>query len=73
MKVLILGSGVIGLQPWYLAEAGCDVTVIDRQNETGMETSFSNCGQISPGYATPWAARNTHKRIQMAISGRWST
>jgi D-amino-acid dehydrogenase len=57
MKVLILGGGVIGVTTaWYLAEAGCEVTVIDRQDETALETSFGNCGQISPGYATPWAA-----------------
>ena len=57
MKVLVMGGGVIGVTTaWYLAEAGCAVTVIERQNETALETSFANCGQISPGYATPWAA-----------------
>ena len=57
MKVLVMGGGVIGVTTaWYLAEAGCEVTVIERQNETALETSFANCGQISPGYATPWAA-----------------
>jgi D-amino-acid dehydrogenase len=57
MKVLVMGGGVIGVTTaWYLAEAGCEVTVIDRQDATAMETSFANCGQISPGYATPWAA-----------------
>ncbi|TXJ02400.1 MAG: FAD-dependent oxidoreductase, partial [Neisseriales bacterium] len=45
MKVLILGGGVIGVTTaWYLAEAGCEVTVIDRQDETALETSFGNCG-----------------------------
>ena len=57
MKVLILGSGVIGVtSAYYLAQQGFDVTVIDRQPAVGLETSFANAGQISPGYSAPWAA-----------------
>jgi len=57
MRVLILGSGVIGTcSAWYLARAGFEVTVVDRQMAPGQETSFANAGQISPGYASPWAA-----------------
>lgn len=52
-----MGGGVIGVATaWYLSQAGCEVTVIDRQNQVGLETSFANCGEISPGYASPWAA-----------------
>jgi D-amino-acid dehydrogenase len=57
MRILLLGSGVVGVTgAWYLAQAGHEVTVIDRQAEAGMETSFANAGQVSPGYAAPWAA-----------------
>ncbi|MFI8416917.1 D-amino acid dehydrogenase [Serratia sp. NPDC078593] len=57
MRVLILGSGVVGVaSAWYLAKAGHEVTVIDRQEGPAMETSAANAGQISPGYAAPWAA-----------------
>jgi D-amino-acid dehydrogenase len=57
MKVLILGAGVVGVtSAYYLAKKGFDVTVIDRQPAVGMETSFANAGQISPGYSAPWAA-----------------
>lgn len=57
MKVLVLGSGVIGVATaWYLRDVGHEVTVVDRQPEPGMETSFANGGQISWGSATPWAA-----------------
>ncbi|QIZ47154.1 D-amino acid dehydrogenase [Dickeya zeae] len=57
MKVVILGSGVIGVSTaWYLAQSGHDVTVIDRQAEPALETSAANAGQISPGYSAPWAA-----------------
>jgi D-amino-acid dehydrogenase len=57
MRVVILGSGVIGVtSAYYLARAGHDVTVLDRQPGPALETSFANAGQISPGYASPWAA-----------------
>ncbi|MGE3305122.1 MAG: D-amino acid dehydrogenase [Rhizobiaceae bacterium] len=56
MKVLILGGGVIGVtSAWYLANAGHEVTVIDRQPGPALETSFANAGEVSPGYASPWA------------------
>ncbi len=56
MKVAILGAGVIGVTTaYYLAEAGHDVTVIDRQPGAALETSFANAGEVSPGYASPWA------------------
>ena len=57
MRIVILGSGVIGVtSAYYLAKAGHEVTVIDRQPGPALETSFANAGQISPGYASPWAA-----------------
>ncbi len=57
MRVLVLGNGVIGTcSAWYLARAGFEVTVIDRLDEPALGTSFANAGQISPGYASPWAA-----------------
>ncbi|MCQ4106573.1 D-amino acid dehydrogenase [Erwinia persicina] len=57
MKVVILGSGVVGVaSAWYLAQAGHEVTVIERQPAAALETSAANAGQISPGYAAPWAA-----------------
>jgi D-amino-acid dehydrogenase len=57
VKVLVLGSGVIGVtSAYYLAKAGHAVTVIDRQPGPGLETSYANAGEVSPGYASPWAA-----------------
>ena len=56
MKVLILGSGVIGVtSAYYLAKAGHEVTVVDRQPKPASETSFANAGEVSPGYSSPWA------------------
>jgi D-amino-acid dehydrogenase len=56
MKVLVLGAGVIGVtSAWYLAKSGHDVTLIDRHDVAGEETSFANGGQISVSHAQPWA------------------
>ncbi|KAF1703231.1 D-amino acid dehydrogenase [Pseudoxanthomonas kaohsiungensis] len=56
-RVLVLGSGVIGVtSAWYLAQAGFEVTVVDREPGPARSTSYANAGQISPGYASPWAA-----------------
>ena len=56
MKVVILGAGVVGVTTaWYAAQAGHDVTVVERQSAAALETSFGNAGEISPGYASPWA------------------
>lgn len=63
MKVLILGAGVVGVSSaWYLARAGHQVTVIDRQAAAGLETSFANGGQISVSHAEPWS--NPHAPLR---------
>ena len=57
MRVLVLGSGVIGVtSAWYLRQAGHEVTVVDREPGPALETSFANAGQLSFGYTSPWAA-----------------
>ena len=57
MRVVVLGSGVVGTAAaWYLAEAGHEVVVLDRQAGAGLETSFGNAGEISPGASASWAA-----------------
>ncbi len=56
MRVVVLGAGVVGVSAaWYLAEAGHQVEVLDRQPGPALETSFANGGQISVSHAEPWA------------------
>ncbi|HEY8252277.1 MAG TPA: D-amino acid dehydrogenase [Burkholderiales bacterium] len=56
MKIIVLGAGVVGVaSAWYLAAAGHEVTVIERRDAAGLETSFANGGQIAAGHAEPWA------------------
>jgi D-amino-acid dehydrogenase len=63
MRVIVLGAGVIGMSSaWYLAQDGHQVTVVDRQQGPGLETSFANAGEISPSYAAPWASPSVIKK-----------
>ncbi len=56
MHVLVMGAGVVGItSAWFLRKAGYEVTVVDRQNKAGLETSYANGGQISVSHAEPWA------------------
>ena len=59
MKIIVLGAGIIGISTaWHLLELGHEVTVVDRQSDAAMETSFGNAGQISVSYCEPWANRD---------------
>jgi D-amino-acid dehydrogenase len=56
MRVLVLGSGVVGTaSAWYLRAAGHDVTVLERQPGVALETSRANGGQVSVSHSEPWA------------------
>jgi D-amino-acid dehydrogenase len=77
MRVLVLGGGVIGTtSAYYLARAGFRVTLVEREQSVAQGASFANAGQISPGYASPWAAPGVplrairwmlHKHAPLAI------
>ena len=71
MHVIVLGGGVVGVtSAYYLAKAGHQVTVVDRQAAAGMETSFANADQVSPGYSSPWAAPGIPVKALNMHSGR---
>jgi D-amino-acid dehydrogenase len=64
LRVVILGAGVVGTaSAWYLARAGHEVVVVDRQPVAGNETSFANGGQISVSHAEPWANPHVLPRV----------
>ncbi len=59
MKVIILGAGIIGTSTaWHLLQLGHDVTVVDRQPDAALETSYANAAQISVSYCEPWANKH---------------
>jgi len=56
MKTIVLGGGIIGTTTaYYLAKAGHEVQLIDRQSDVAMETSFANGGVLHTSEAEPWS------------------
>jgi D-amino-acid dehydrogenase len=56
MQVAVIGGGVIGVcTAYYLADAGHQVMLIERQGNVAEQSSFGNAGIVASAYATPWA------------------
>ena len=63
MRVLVLGSGVIGTaSAYYLARAGFEVVVVDRQNGPPLQYTRP---QTKPPIAIPAATRPISSRISL--------
>lgn len=56
MRVVVLGGGIIGTAcAWFLGQDGHEVTLVERQADVALETSFANACQISVSHSEPWA------------------
>lgn len=61
MKILVIGSGLLGVSSAHaLATAGHEVTVLDRAASAAQGTSHANAGMITPSMADPWNAPGIH-------------
>ena len=57
MKIIVVGAGVVGVTTaFFLESGGHDVTIVERNERAGMETSFANAGQLCHFTARPWAS-----------------
>jgi D-amino-acid dehydrogenase len=64
MRVTVIGAGIVGVcTAWSLAEAGCEVTVLERNNGVAQESSYGNAGMMAPPYVTPWAAPGMPRKV----------
>jgi len=64
MTITVLGAGAVGTATaWYLSKAGHDVTLVERQAEAGMETSWGNGGVIHASEVEPWSQPGMPKKI----------
>jgi D-amino-acid dehydrogenase len=71
MRIVVLGAGVVGLATaWSLLERGHQVTVVDRQNGGGLETSFGNGAQLSYAYVAPLASAATLAKLPSLLLAR---
>ena len=70
MKVIVIGSGLIGVTTaYFLRRRGHEVTVIDRKEGPGRETSFANGALLTPSMSDPWNAPGSW-RVLLASLGR---
>jgi D-amino-acid dehydrogenase len=57
MKIVVIGSGLIGVTTaYFLSCRGHEVTVIDREEGVGREASFANGALLTPSMSDPWNA-----------------
>ncbi|MBL8525390.1 MAG: D-amino acid dehydrogenase [Betaproteobacteria bacterium] len=62
--VVVLGAGIIGITTaYYLNKAGHQVTVVERNAQAGLETSYANGGQLSYSYVAPLAGPGVVPKI----------
>jgi len=67
-RVLIVGSGLIGLATAYvLATRGHEVTVLDRRDGPGQECSRANAGLLTPSMSQPWNGPGTWRVLLRSL------
>src|SRR5690606_30618049 len=68
MEVAVIGGGVVGVcSAYFLAAAGHEVTVFERNGSVGEEASFANAGLLGAGYASPWLRPGTGSLLLPAL------
>src|SRR5690606_19331026 len=68
MEVAVIGGGVVGVcSAYFLAAAGHEVTVFERNGSVGEEASFANAGLLGAGYASPWLTPGTGSRVLWSL------
>lgn len=70
MKIVVIGSGLLGVTTaYFLRRRGHEVTVIDREEGPGRQTSFANGSLLTPSMSDPWNAPGSW-RVLLASLGR---
>lgn len=63
-SVIVVGGGLVGTATaWFLRQRDFDVTVVERREACGLETSFANGGLVTPSQSDPWNTPGTLARL----------
>jgi len=64
MKIIVIGSGLIGISTaYFLSRQGHNVIVLDRQEGPALETSYANGGMATPSQSEPWNSPGIYKDL----------
>jgi D-amino-acid dehydrogenase len=64
MQVAVIGGGVAGVcTAYFLAHAGHEVVVVERQTNVAEGASFGSAGPLSPVHALPWSAPGMPRKL----------
>jgi D-amino-acid dehydrogenase len=68
MRIVVLGGGVIGVTTAYeLLKDGHEVTLVEREADVALGTSFANAGMVAPGHAFAWASPRAPKVLLRSL------
>lgn len=71
MRVAVIGAGVVGVtSAYYLAKAGHDVTVIEREDCVANGTSYANGAQLSYSFTDALARPEILRQLPGFVAGR---
>lgn len=74
MKIVIIGSGLMGVtSAYFLAKAGYEVEVLERQGGPALETSFANAGMLTPSMADPWNSPEIFSTLLSSLTNSHSS
>ncbi len=69
MRVVVIGAGVVGVtSAYYLAKAGHQVTVVEKEGEAATLASAGNAGLIAPGHSFAWASPSAPKELLRSLT-----
>lgn len=71
MRVLVLGGGITGITAaYYLAKDGCEVTVVEANEQLGLEATASNAGILATGHSFSWASPRAPQQLVRSLFGQ---
>ena len=71
MKALVLGGGIAGVTTaYFLGKDGHDVTLLEANEQLGLEATASNAGIIAPGHSFAWGSPKAPAMLWRSLLGQ---
>jgi D-amino-acid dehydrogenase len=71
VKTLVLGGGIAGVTTaYYLGRDGHDVTLLEANDQLGLEATASNAGIIAPGHSFAWGSPKAPAMLWKSLLGQ---